>query len=361
VSGTAQRVASKGIMAGSAPAVGYPLFDWLRFVLASVVVLGHAGLVTHSDVVGNLAVQVFFALSGWLIGGILLETRWQQLPRFFFNRATRIWIPYCFAALLLYMLSAVRDPLTFRWLEFLFYDLTFTHNWFTLRPDAGAALTQMPLKGTGNGFWSISVEEQFYLLAPLIIIALKYGRSPLLWAGVAALLWAFLLVDFASISLGVLAATIKKRHGDIHLGRAQVAFLLGVCAIALLALAKLSYERGAPFFAISTVLLCAWPGPRSSLGMFAGAVSYPVYLNHWIGAFVVHGIAKRVTFLAQPAEGLLSFILGIGAGTVAYLVIDRNVMRLRDNFYCLQLGKVLAATAYGLVMIGVAGGIILTR
>jgi peptidoglycan/LPS O-acetylase OafA/YrhL len=70
----------------------YPLFDWLRFLLASVVVLGHANFVTW-DHAGNLAVQVFFALSGFLIGGILLTTRRAELPHFFFNRATRIWIP----------------------------------------------------------------------------------------------------------------------------------------------------------------------------------------------------------------------------------------------------------------------------
>jgi peptidoglycan/LPS O-acetylase OafA/YrhL len=45
------------------------------------------------DTAANLAVQIFFALSGWLIGGILLRTDVQDLPRFYFNRATRIWIP----------------------------------------------------------------------------------------------------------------------------------------------------------------------------------------------------------------------------------------------------------------------------
>src|SRR6266508_6836356 len=76
----------------------YPLFDWLRFVLASAVVLGHTKIITWSPA-GNLSVQVFFALSGWLIGGILLETKRDELPRFFFNRTTRIWLPYFFAIL----------------------------------------------------------------------------------------------------------------------------------------------------------------------------------------------------------------------------------------------------------------------
>ena len=82
-------------------AASFPLFDWLRFVLASVVALGHGGVIEW-EYSGYLAVQVFLALSGWLIGGILLETPREGLPRFFFNRATRIWIPYGIAVLLLY-------------------------------------------------------------------------------------------------------------------------------------------------------------------------------------------------------------------------------------------------------------------
>lgn len=47
----------------------YPWFDLLRFVLASIVVLGHAGFTFAPFLTGGLAVSVFFALSGWLIGG----------------------------------------------------------------------------------------------------------------------------------------------------------------------------------------------------------------------------------------------------------------------------------------------------
>lgn len=66
----------------------YPLFDWLRIILAIVVALGHDNVIQWANS-GNLSVQVFFALSGWLIGGILLNTPKGALPRFFFNRVTR--------------------------------------------------------------------------------------------------------------------------------------------------------------------------------------------------------------------------------------------------------------------------------
>lgn len=345
----------------SAEVSGYPLFDWLRFVLASVVALGHAELITHSEITGNLAVQVFFSLSGWLIGGILLNSRIEQLPKFFFNRATRIWIPYFFAVTALYTLSALREPVTMRWLEFLYYDVTFTHNWFSLRPDATLALSEMPLKGTGNGFWSISVEEQFYLIAPLIIVTTRFGRSSLLWIIISITLWTFQLTDFASISLGVLAATTQSLQRDWHLRPWVIMILIGACAMSLAALTTISYALGAPLFAITVVLLCARPGCRQSIGMFAGAISYPMYLNHWMGAFLVHGIAKRVDWLSQPASGLLSYALGVAAGALAYVMIDRIVMARRSRYYSPVVGMASAALAYSLVLLGVFGGLALAK
>ncbi len=75
----------------------FPLFDWLRITLAIIVALYHDKVLPWKEA-GNLAVQVFFfALSGWLIGGILLNYAKADLPRFFYNRVTRIWAPYVVA------------------------------------------------------------------------------------------------------------------------------------------------------------------------------------------------------------------------------------------------------------------------
>ena len=66
----------------SAPDSYYPWFDWLRFVLANVVMLVHFGIIRGWSHAGDFAVQAFFALSGWLIGGLLLEqSRSGSAPR----------------------------------------------------------------------------------------------------------------------------------------------------------------------------------------------------------------------------------------------------------------------------------------
>lgn len=336
----------------------YPLFDWLRFVLASIVALVHAGVINW-HYAGGLAVSVFFSLSGWLIGGILLKTRQNELPRFFFNRATRIWIPYFAAMIALYSLSALRDPLTIRWLEFLFYDLTFTHNWFSLLPDPLTALAEMPLRGTGNHFWSIAVEEQFYLAAPSLIIFLRFGKNPVFWGVVASVL-CLIQPYFAAIALGVFAMTLRNRFGEWYFKPAAIAALIVLLLVS--GVAMMTYwqvERMAPFFSIAIVLLAARPGQRNQIGMFFGAVSYPLYLNHWIGLFILHGLAKRLSFMPPLVEGLLGYAVGVVAGILAYLLIDKQIMERRNSWFSPQRGGILRLIAYGSVVTGFAVGIIL--
>src|SRR5689334_22655160 len=107
----------------------YPAFDYLRIVLAMLVAAGHSKLVLWEQT-GNYSVQIFFALSGWLIGNILLQSNARDLPRFYFNRAARIWIPYFVAIILLMIASLLKEKITEKWIEIFFYDVTFVYNFF---------------------------------------------------------------------------------------------------------------------------------------------------------------------------------------------------------------------------------------
>src|SRR5712672_2237473 len=140
----------------------FPALDYLRFVISLLVLTGHAGLFRGKDI-GLDSVQIFFALSGWLIGGILLRTKPSDLPKFYFNRAARIWIPYIIGILLLVSASLMKDRVTTKWFEIFFYDLTFVYNLF-VTPLIDSLISVLPLAGTGNYVWSLCAEEQFYLL-----------------------------------------------------------------------------------------------------------------------------------------------------------------------------------------------------
>jgi|SRR5579871_5180082 len=104
----------------------YPYFDYVRAVAAIGVFAAHAdGLTYLPEHLGNACVQIFFALSGFLIGGILLRLKPEDLPKFYFNRATRIWIPYAIAIGLIAFVTAIKqgfqDP---KFVEFFFYYIT---------------------------------------------------------------------------------------------------------------------------------------------------------------------------------------------------------------------------------------------
>jgi peptidoglycan/LPS O-acetylase OafA/YrhL len=338
----------------------YPFFDWLRFVLASGVALAHFDIIRW-EYAGNIAVQVFFALSGWLIGGILINDSAKSLPRFYFNRATRIWFPYFAAVAVLYIVSALHDPITPTWLKFLFYDVTFTKNWFARWPIAGMPVDQTPLWASGAPFWSIAVEEQFYLSAPLLIYATRAGRSPILWFAITCALLVGEQTDFASISAGVCAAASKRRYGDWFARSWSVAALSAAFVVTCGLIAfGVAYSRVAPIFALEVVLLLARQGHRTRLGKFLGGVSYPLYLNHWMGVYLAHALTRHVIVALAPVNNYVAYAFGLLVGTMAYLTIDRNVMASRGKWYSRERGMACAIVGYVLIIIGFAFAFVTT-
>ncbi len=336
--------------------VYFPYFDYLRIVLAIIVMLGHDNVIRWS-LSGNLSVQVFFALSGWLIGGILLDTPYTQLPRFYFNRAIRIWVPYYLALIFLIAASLLREPITAKWLEFSFYKLSFVYNLFGT-PQLAQYGYEMPLRGTGNHFWSINAEEQFYLIAPLLLVLIspKIGRSVSLWIVIA--LAALTTNIYASIVFGVLAAVVVKRYGSIHL-RPSVRYTLFAITLAAFAgiVAGGTYYILAPIFSIGVVLLLAIQGTQNSLGTFLGGMSYPLYLNHWMGVFLGNLLLRPFHLQDSVARHILSVILGLGIAAGLYWWVDRRLRIWRGKVFAPRLGVMTTVAAYSLTIVGLLGGL----
>lgn len=328
----------------------FPAFDYIRIILASVVTLSHA--TSFSFDIGNFSVQVFFAMSGWLIGGILLKIQPGDLPRFYFNRAARIWIPYFIAIILLILAYLATFPVTQKWIELNFYKFTFVFNYFGIRQPAHVAWN-------GNHFWSICAEEQFYLIAPLLITVFRIGRSPWLWL---SLFGVFLTSDdwnfFASISLGVLAAILQQRFKNWH-HPVPAMLLLSTAAVIIfytMVSGAIPYWSGASIDAVLIVLIFARPGNQSRLSDFLGGVSYPMYLNHWIGVWVGTFLFKRLGlsqgFLFQVSCVVVSFLVA----AALYIFIDRTLKSKRREYFTPRRGIILATVGYLLVIIGSAVG-----
>lgn len=332
----------------------YPQFDWLRIALAAGVMLWHAKLIAWPQA-GNFCVQIFFALSGWLIGAILLRTPRAGMTRFYFQRGTRIWIPYALAFALLFAVSMLRDRPSAKYYEFVFYKATFVYNLFG--PSQLAAFARdMPLGGTGNHFWSICAEEQFYLCAPLLLVFLpRVGRSLWLWG---ALLAVSLWIDvYASISVGVMAAIAQQRFGDLHLDP-RVRFGLGAFVLIvapLLFTDTLPYAQTVPWLSIAIVLLLAQPGKKGRIAGWLGGVSYPLYLNHWIGLFVGHSLMKRFGVSSPVVDGVVGSLLALLVAGLLYQGIDRQILARRGGWYSERAGKRFALAAYALTVVGLLG------
>ena len=337
----------------------YPWFDWLRAILAIMVMLTHQGVAGWS-LAGNFAVQVFFALSGWLIGGILLKINPSDLPRFYFNRALRIWAPYYLALVLLIIASLLKEPITPKWIEFVFYKLTFVHNIFGTAQLA-TFKDAMPLDGTGNHFWSVNAEEQFYLLAPFLLVLInhRFAKSTALWSLIAFLAWYFNI--YASIVFGVLAAVATRQFGQFHHRNGVKFGLFAICLLCVyLLFIDYHYTKTVPIISIAIVLLLAIHGTQTRLGAIAGGMSYQLYLNHWIGFFAAHALLNPFGLRDSVYAHILSVALNIGLAVLLYWFMDRKIHLLRDQWFSYQRGKLATILAYGMIVVGTIGGLVLS-
>lgn len=150
-----------------------PALDGLRGIAILLVVACHA-YVPGLTRAGQTGVIVFFALSGYLITSQLLNTGHLELRQFWERRARRL-LP---AVLLLF---AVLLPI------YLAKGWSFTHYWSQVQPGLLYYANYAQIVGVNwpepfGHLWSLAVEEQFYLLFPLLVLALRRNAHRLLLA-----------------------------------------------------------------------------------------------------------------------------------------------------------------------------------
>jgi peptidoglycan/LPS O-acetylase OafA/YrhL len=178
----------------------FPALDGIRAIAVTMVFLNHYGggakggpilrMLNEIRERGGLGVDLFFVLSGFLITGILFDTRNDSrfFKRFFARRCLRIFpVFYLVVAILL----ALTPVLHYQWraghLLFLVYLGNFLGNhdfsYYTIY-----SANHDTFKANIAHFWSLCVEEQFYLLWPIAVWAVR-DRVKLLWtaAGISVL------------------------------------------------------------------------------------------------------------------------------------------------------------------------------
>ena len=354
--------------AARAPARRIPALDGLRGI-AIVLVLLHnwqlidagSGLPSKLAVVvmerGWVGVQLFFALSGFLITGILLdgERSTGALARFYARRSLRIFPLYYLMLVLLLGVTAV--PVA-HW----FY----LSNWTQPVHDAAPALSHL---------WSLCVEEQFYLLWPLIVYRLSAPSVLRLCIGIAL---ASLAIRTALVLHGVDAEIVYEnslcRMDALALGAAGAAFLrmrdrVGrtpmsagpwlVAAGVVAALAMVftqDFARTSPmgqtlgYSALAlvsglVVLAAAVAAPRSGrwlqspIATAMGRYSYALYLVHK----PLHNLVGKPLFAALMGSGVITFasnaayfavmlVASLALAAVLHRLIEMPIHRWRERF-----------------------------
>jgi peptidoglycan/LPS O-acetylase OafA/YrhL len=370
----------------------FSALDGIRAFAVMAVLLYHAGISWVGG--GLLGVDVFFVLSGFLITSLLCRelsrTATVRLGRFWAQRARRL-VP----ALIILLLGVAAYAYAFRnsvdvslirgdALSTLFY----VANWHFIFADQGyfaQTAAPSPLLHT----WSLAVEEQYYLIWPLValFVARRWGiRALAVTAGVAAVASATLMAALYAVGtsvdrlyygtdtraqallVGSLLGAIGAHRGESFSvlpdgwtstrWRRRIWVAVGMCGAAYLAWAWHALQGQDPFLyhggffvvalAAGAVIVACVTVPGSVLArylsvpviVFVGRISYGLYLYHWP---LFLAIDHEHTGLSGAWLLLVRLAVTFAAATVSFLFIEEPIRTHR--MFRGRMGVGLAAAA----------------
>jgi peptidoglycan/LPS O-acetylase OafA/YrhL len=358
--------------------------DTLRALAIALVLMSHYnGFVSHAPtfgIIGSIGwagVDLFFVLSGYLIGNQLLApaARGERLDlKTFFARRLLRTLPNYYAVLAAYLAACLLLPDS----PILGKSMAPAWRYFTFTQNFGLNYGE-----TFTHSWSLCIEEQFYLVLPLAVLALVgKRRSPrLLWcalfaaigAGMTARGAAFMdgknafaasvyyssFCRFDELLPGVAVAMLKNfhpaafarilRHGNTLLAAGlatAAAVLYGVMNEAPTAFMASAF--GFSLVAASFALLTCAALSRGSLlnrVRIPGAASlalwsYAVYLVHKPVFMVLRPeLVSRGIDPGAPVTIAAVVAAGVLGGWVLYRLVETPFMRLRDRWYPASASK----------------------
>ncbi|WP_034160220.1 acyltransferase family protein [Sphingomonas sp. ERG5] len=381
-----------------------PDIDGLRTIAVGSVVAYHAFPALLPG--GFIGVDIFFVISGFLITGILVReherTGRVDLAEFYARRVRRL-LPALLAvvattlALGLWLVPATGELQSLA--KSALAALFFTSNiFFALQPSGyfAAAAETYPLLHT----WTLAVEEQFYIVWPLLIpltgwIAARIGlsRHRALWILFGAVFisslaisivgtqmrptWAFYLTPFRGWEFAIGAMLSLAIDGDrprwAHRGAVPLAFGLAVTGLILIGTALWTLDHDTPFpswiallptLGAAALLAAGAIAPANPIARilalapvtYVGKLSYGWYLWHWPLLAFVRGDA-----LGAPSAGALiaAVIASFLLSAASYHLIETPVRHQRPSLFRTTRKSLIAGVA--LLSIGaVAAGITIT-
>jgi len=363
-----------------------PALDGIRGMAAILVMVFHlarqeiAG--TGPAAIGAVAqfgwagVDLFFVLSGFLISGILLDSR--DRPRFFRTfyrrRALRIFpLYFAFLALYIYVIVPVLPGAESDIVQRQKWLWTYLSNFDVARFGWYAGVGSH-----ANNLWSLAIEEQFYLVFPLAVFFLPRRaiwvaagscvvgalvvRLYLAQAGYGTLVsyvLTFTRVD--ALGLGILVALMARQRQMLRqfvpTARAAIVAAILACGVVTFRNGRFSFDDWSTVLIAQPLLAFGFAGVllltvtdggserlrrlfESRILRFFGLYSYGLYMWHPLMGRVVRlaGLqqAKVEAALHSSTAAVLlvvtaKFLLAIAAALLSYYVIERPFLRLKDR------------------------------
>lgn len=330
-----------------------PEIDGLRAIAVLPVIFFHAGFETFSG--GFVGVDVFFVISGYLITSILLKELEQNefsIIKFYERRARRI-LPALTFVLICCTWAAYHILLPE---DFERYGLSlasvalFSSNiyfWQSMDYFAPAAEDQ-PLLHT----WSLAVEEQYYVIFPVLLyFGWRFGRKKLFLTIAAISLlslglseWGWRYKQDANFFLlptrawellagSLLAFTLNARPLPFQRTRIHNEFL-SITGLALIFFSVFAFDQFTPFPSlyalvpvVGSLLIISFAKPETFVGALLssnpfvaiGLISYSAYLWHQ----PILALYRTVTTDLAPTTALILVALSLLMATVSYWVVEK--------------------------------------
>ena len=302
----------------------FPALDGLRAVAFLMVFALHYLSGYLPVTFGWAGVDMFFVLSGFLITGILYDTRDDpfRLHNFYLRRTLRIFpLPYGVLLLLLLLYPLCRWEWSWGWLAWPAYVGNFAVFFRSADVQAHASVAAAALYSASfpelrldfGHFWTLCVEEQFYLVWPFAVFALKDRRKLialcipfLILCPLLRMYAAHFLPQYALAADALSYATIF--HVDALLMGAAIALLRrGPAARHLPAIA-----RG--LLAVIAVAVVLWLGLSSTARHTPPGYVMPLWR-----------LSAKISIADLIASCVL--VLALDAGSVAYKLLNREPLR----------------------------------
>jgi peptidoglycan/LPS O-acetylase OafA/YrhL len=333
----------------------HPAEFYVQHGIPRAIAAGAASLIEG----GVFGVDLFFVLSAYLITELLLREKEAcgslDVKGFYLRRILRIW-PLYFFAIGLALVPAFNPGHVFNW-RYAAAFLLLAGNWSIIAYG-------WPIHSIGGVLWTVSIEEQFYLLWPPIVR--KISRNRIAGTAIAMLIlssamrvlmivihggmnsvWCNTLARLDPIAMGILvAAALRGRIPNFSIGTRLGMLCCGILPLAFVATRWKIHEPetlewiptlvGFPVVAVScTLILLAALGISTrphGVFLYLGKISYGLYVYHPLGNLLSGKIIPVHTGFVQLAlRPTVALAITIVLAATSYAVLETPFLKLKKR------------------------------